>query len=109
MKTQMKYSLSDKDILCLTLYLSVPDIAKRFEHMGICPRQIYRVLERYNVEPPLKRRKKFFEDTVNATKLTVGMSVAQKKKNCREAIAILGQELISSIEKRAVAFEEKWN
>ncbi len=109
MKTQMKYSLSDKDILSLTLYMSVPAIVTAFEHRDVNQRYIYRVIKRYNLETPAKRRKKFFEDTVNATKLTIGMSVAQKKKNCREAIAILGQELISSIEKRAVAFEEKWN
>ena len=89
--------------------MSVPDIVKAFEHRGITQRHIYRVIKRYGLETPAKRRKKFFEDTVNATKLSYGVSVTQKKKNCREAIKILAKELVDSIEKRAIAFEEKWN
>jgi len=89
--------------------MSVPEIVETFKHRGVTERQIYRLLKKYGLDTPAKRRKKFFEDTVNATKLSQGVSPSQKKKNCKEAIKLLAKDLVDSIEKKAVAFEEKWN
>lgn len=108
MKIPMKYSLSDKDILSLTLYMTVPDICKRFAHLELNARRVYRVLEKYKSPPPLQRRKKFFEDTLNATKVSINTSQNQKKLKVKEAIQLLGEDLCERIDERARLFEEKW-
>ena len=105
----MKYRLSDKDILNLTLYMSVPDICKRFEHLELNARRVYRVLENYKSPPPLQRRKKFFEDTLNATKVSINTSHKQKKFKVKKAIELLGEDMCDKIEEHARLFEEKWN
>ena len=108
MKIPMKYSLSDKDILSLTLYMTVPDICKRFSHLELNQRRVYRVLEKYQSPPPLQRRKKFFEDTLNATKVSTNTSQKQKKFKVKKAIQLLGEDLCDNIDARARLFEEKW-
>jgi hypothetical protein len=109
MKTHLKYSLSDKDILGLTLYLNVPDIVRRFKDRGLYERHIYRVLERYRQGSPLQRRQKFLEDTISATKVSVNVSAKQKRIKVKKAIQLLGEDLCDHIDEHARLFEEKWN
>jgi len=104
----MKYNLSDKDILNLTLYMAVPDICERFAHLQVNPRRVYRVLDKYNLPPPLQRKKKFFEDTLNATKVSINTSQKQKKFKVKKAIQLLGEDICDKIDETARLFEEKW-
>ena len=52
--------------------------------------------------------KKFFEDTLNATKVSINTSQNQKKLKVKEAIQLLGEDLCDNIDARARLFEEKW-
>lgn len=109
MKTRVNYNLSDKDVLSLTLYLSVPEIVTRFSHRGISARQIYRICKRYNLQSPAKRRKNFFNETINATDMSNEIAFPEQKRCVQQAIDSLGEKLCDDIEARARIFEEKWN
>ena len=77
--------------------------------MGISERGIYRILERYNQETPLKRRKEFLDDTILATKMSANVTARGKTQKVKKAIQLLGEDLCDQIEENARLFGEKWN